>query len=486
MIRSGAHPIARLFTASLTVLLAAQGCAHGVGVSPSPAKPWMPPAGLETHEPAAPAKPDIPPELLASGHPWTLGDLVDIGLRNSTQTREAWENARAAAAAHHSDQGAWFPRIDAQANYTRQKSGGFNGRPAFEQSTYGGALSLDFLIFNFGGRRATIEESRQALLVSDWTHNAVIQNAILDVIETYFQYVTARALAASQETTFKEAQTNLDAAQARHDAGVATIADVLQAKTALAQAQLTLDGYQGQIETTRGALATAMGLPASTPFEVAIDEGPPPVREAGEAVEEYLARAETSRPDLAAARAEAEQAAAHTRVVKSEGYPSITANGSLGRTYLESTDTHANTYLGVIQAQLPLFTGFSHHYDVKEAEALARAADERVASVRQQVVLDVWTTYFNLRTARQRLATSEELLKSATENHDVATGRYASGVGSFLDLLAAQSALANARAVGAQARADWYVALAQLAHATGTLTSDLGSVADSTLGTPNK
>jgi outer membrane protein TolC len=481
-IRRGGHTF--LFTAS--ILLVAQGCGHGVGVSPSPAQPWTPPPKLEQHELPAPSKSSIPPELLSSEHGWTLGDLVDIGLRNSTQTREAWENARAAAAAHKSDRGAWFPRIDASANYTRQKSGGFNGRPSFEQGTYGGELSLDYLIFNFGGRRATIEESRQALLVSDWTHNAVIQGTILDVIETYFQYVTARALAASADTTQKEAQTNLDAAQARYDAGVATIADVLQARTALAQAQLALDGYQGQIETTRGALATAMGLPASTAFDVAVEEEPPPVREVGEAVEAYLARAEASRPDLAAARAEAEKADAHTRVVKSEGYPSITANGSLGRTYLESTDTQANTYFGVIQAQVPLFTGLSHHYDVKEAEAQARAAEARLASVHQQIVLDVWTTYFNLRTARQRLATSEELLKSATENHDVATGRYSSGVGTFLDLLAAQSALANARAVGAQARADWYVALAELAHATGTLTPDLRSVADSTLGTPNK
>jgi outer membrane protein len=477
----------RLPAAFLAVLLVAAGCAHSVGVSPSPGVPWVPPAGLEPSATPAPAPtpPEIPQELL-SGHPWTLGDLVDIALRNSTQTQEAWENARAAAAAHKSDQGAWFPQIDAVGNYTRQKSGGFNGRPQFEQGTYGGALNLDFLIFNFGGRRATIEESRQALVASDWIHNAVIQDAILDVVEAYFQYVTAKALSGSQEATLKEAQTNLDAAQARNNAGIATIADVLQAKTAVAQAQLTLDGYQGQIETTRGALATAMGLPASTPLDVAIEEGPPPLREAGAAVEEYLSEAEVSRPDLAAARAEAEKAAAHRRAVKAEGYPSITASGSLGRTYLESSDTPSNTYLGVIQAQLPLFTGFSHHYDVKEAEAQARAAEARLAGVRQQVVLDVWTSYYNLRTARQRLITSEELLKSATENHDVATGRYTSGVGSFLDLLAAQSALANARAVGAQARADWYVALAQLAHATGTLSPNLGSPPDSTSGKTSK
>jgi len=469
--------------AGILLLLALGGCAHGMtgveGVAPvasSPAVPWTPPADL-TPPPdtsAAVQAPRIPPELLSGRTRWTLGDLVDIGLRNSTQTREAWENARAAAAAYGSDRGAWFPQIEGSASYNRQKSGGFAGRPQFEQITYGGSLSLNWLLFNFGGRRATIEESRQALIAADWTHNAVIQNVILEVEQAYFQYVSTRALAASEEASVEEAQTSLDAAQARHDAGLATIADVLQARTALAQARLSLDGIQGQIETTRGALATAMGLPASTRFDVEVEEGPPPLEETGKAVETYLAQAEAARPDLAAARAAAAGAAAHRKSVKAEGWPVLSAGGNLGRTYLDSP-RYLDTYSGTIQVQLPIFTGFSHHYDVKRAEAQARAADARLDELHQQVVLQVWTSYYDLKTARQRLSTSEDLLKSATENHDVASGRYQSGVGSILDLLAAQSALANARAVQVQARADWFLALAQLAHDTGTLAPSGGA-----------
>jgi outer membrane protein len=468
------------------LLVAVGGCAHGMtgvdgvsAVSSSAAVPWTPPERSAPPETAAAVIPRIPPELIASKS-WTLGDLVDIALRNSTQTREAWENARAAAAHYGSEKGAWLPRIDASGSYTRQKSGGFGGRPQFVQTTYGGSLNLEFLLFNFGGRMATIEESRQALLAMDWTHNAVIQDVVLEVEQAYFQYQSAKALAASQEASVKEFQTNLDAAQARHDAGIATVADVLQAKTALAQARLSLDGIEGQIAVTRGSLATAMGLPATTPLDVTLEEGPPPVDNTQAAVEEFLTRAQAERPDLAAARAEADKAAAHRRSVKAEGYPSISAVGSLGRTYLVSPDTQVNTYSAGLQVSLPLFTGLSHHYDVKEAEAQARAADAHLAGLRQQVDLEVWTSYYDLQTARQRLATSEDLLESATQNHDVAAGRYQSGVGSILDLLAAQSALANARALRVQARSDWYLALAQLAHATGTLTPQTGSAPDST------
>jgi hypothetical protein len=52
---------------------------------------------------------------------------------------------------------------------------------------------------------------------------------------------------------------------------------------------------------------------------------------------------------------------------------------------------------------------------------------------------------------------------------DVTQGRYQSGVGSILDLLTSQSALAGARSQEAQARSLWFLSIAQLAHATGML-----------------
>jgi outer membrane protein TolC len=52
---------------------------------------------------------------------------------------------------------------------------------------------------------------------------------------------------------------------------------------------------------------------------------------------------------------------------------------------------------------------------------------------------------------------------------DVALGRYRAGVGGIIELLTAEAALENARAQEVQARTDWFLSIAQLAHATGTL-----------------
>jgi outer membrane protein len=84
-------------------------------------------------------------------------------------------------------------------------------------------------------------------------------------------------------------------------------------------------------------------------------------------------------------------------------------------------------------------------------------------------ISEVFTSYYALKTATQRVATSAELLTSAVQSEEVARGRYAEGVGSILDLLTAQSALADARAQSVQSRWTWYASLAQLSHDAGVL-----------------
>jgi outer membrane protein TolC len=88
---------------------------------------------------------------------------------------------------------------------------------------------------------------------------------------------------------------------------------------------------------------------------------------------------------------------------------------------------------------------------------------------RQQVVTQVFVSYYALQTAEQRVATADDLLASAQQSVQVAAGRYREGVGSIIDLLTAQTALANARAQQVQSRWQWYTSLAQLARDAGVL-----------------
>src|SRR5437879_6369652 len=343
-----------------------------------------------------------------------------------------------------------------------------------------------------GGRSGSIGAARAALLAADWTHNASLQSVVLAVEQAYFLYLGTKALLDAQQTTLKEAQTNLEAAEQRHRVGLATIADVLQARTALSQARLALQATQGDLQTTRGGLALSMGLPANIPYDLAVVPDTTLPLGVVEGVDTLITQALRARPDLAAQRALVDQARARGRGARSQALPTLSVGGNPGETYFLSNPPSGsaksgNSYNATLTISIPLFSGWSQIYNVKAASAAADAAARRAQGFEQEVVYQVFNAYYGLRTSTQQVRTSRDLLASATESEQVALARYKAGAGSLLDLLAAQAALASARALAIQARLSWNTALAQLAHDVGILGLDGSSplqLQTDTTGTP--
>ncbi len=457
--------------------LAAAGCSQlspdrsiAKDAPPSPAEPWNPPPAAREEQKATPP-PEIPEKYRNAKTVLSLPEVIDIALRNNPLTKQSWAQARAAAAALGSRRAEYFPEIDLGANLTREKTTAVGGTATFFQTTYGPTATLNWLLLDFGGRSGDISEARQALFAADWTHNATLQNVILEVTSSYYLYGNAKELLVAQEASVKESRENYEAANARHDAGVSTVADVLQAKTALSQDELALETVRGDIETIRGELATALGVPANIPVETTELPRDVNVDAVTASIDDLIEQAQKERPDLGAARAQAERAKAHVGTIRSERLPVVSAFGSANR--LSYTDPSgvpsATTYAGGIALSLPLFDGGRRRYDVRQAQELEKTASAAAQTLEQEVILQVWTSYFAVRTAAQRVRTSEDLLQSASQATDVTAGRYKSGVGSILDLLTSQRSLAQARAQEVQARSDWFQSLTQLAHDTGVL-----------------
>jgi outer membrane protein TolC len=460
---------------------------------PAPSALWPVPQAAK--EPPPPATIPVAPEATAAlrgdtsdyeGQRLELDDVVDLALRKNPATRESWLNARAAADAYGSSRGALLPNLDASVTTGRTSSapgsiaslGSGTGNEIGTRNAASGSRSqlttsatLSYLLFDLGGRSGSIEEARQRAVAADLTHNATVHDVILQVESALFSYLATRALREAQEESVREAVADTAAAAERMHVGVATLAEVLQARTQLAQGRLQLATLQGQEITTKGNLATAMGLPANARYEVANVQASDTVARIAASVDSLVNAAIVNRPEIAEVRAEAASLAAAVRVARSAGYPALTLSSTTSSIQSSQTGVsprNAQLFLGL---QIPIFNGFSRQYDLRAAREQYDAGLARLASTRQQVAGEVFAAYSALTTANDRVRSAHELLMAAQQSADVALGRYREGVGTIVDLLLARSALATARAEDIQARWEWRTALAQLAHDTGLLTT---------------
>lgn len=398
----------------------------------------------------------------------TLSDVINATLCGNPQTREVWANARAQAAGVGVAEAAWLPTLEGSvATSHNNNRGGTLATPVTRnQQNY--ALSLSWLIYDFGGREARLESARQLLAAANASQDATVQSLFLGAVQAYYQLQSTQAALTAAEEAEKAAQESFHAAEARHQAGAATPADKLQAQTAWSQATLNRIRATGDVRNAQGALANVMGLSAATPLQLATQADAPPPGEFEAGVASLIDAAVQRRPDLRAAQAQTQAAQAAVDIARAGGRPSVALGLSGNEIHSGGVPDTRSAALGVTLT-IPLFSGFGTTYKIRAAEAQAEAAAAQRDQLKLKVALDVWNSYQSLTTATQTLRSSADLLASAEQSQRMALGRYKAGMGNILDVLNAQSALASARQQRVQSLFSWNVARASLAQAMGTL-----------------
>lgn len=409
--------------------------------------------------------------------PLTLADVVSFALCRNPQTRDSYAAIELQAAQLGLARGAYLPTLDATLGYTRnyqdspQNSEFVTARAGdYNQSAAG--LTLGYLLFDFGGRAAERDRAQALLDAALASGDRAVQDLLFNAVQSYYQTRAAQAqLTAAREAETTSA-TSLDAANSRRELGVAIPADVLQARTAHSQAVLARIQADGDLKIAQGQLANVLALDAHQPVTLADAAISAPATELAASAAELVAAARRRRPDLLAGAAQQQAAQADIASARASGRPQLGFSANSTNTRTSGLGSNTRSALG-LNLSIPIFTGFTTTYRVRSAEAQLAGAQAQQDALNQQIALEVWTAYQQLQTAAQAARTTDDLLASALAAQETALGRYKAGVGSVLDLLNAQSALADARQQQVRARFDFDVARTSLALALGVLDADL-------------
>jgi len=252
-----------------------------------------------------------------SGKLYSLAELIDLAEAQNPATRVTWEKARAQAASIGIARSELFPTLSAvaMAGVVRQEAA--LGSQFYRQTvpSFQVSLNLNYTMFDFGARRNRIHAEQARLLAANFTFNDVHRQLIYDVSQAYYRLVDAAGREEAAGASLVNAQNVQQAAEERLRNGLATLPDVLEARSATAQTQYDLQAVLGAEHIAQGDLLMALGAPAHTPIRVQSLIEVPTLESVSESMEEAIQRALLQRPDLQAQVADIQAAQAERQMV---------------------------------------------------------------------------------------------------------------------------------------------------------------------------
>ena len=399
-----------------------------------------------------------PADALPKGRWWAvfndpvLDGLIDQANGGSFTLAAAEARYRQTQAAIGAARAQLFPTLGLNVGATRS-GGGTSGSVAVDSSgnavaggkttRYNIALDAGWEPDLWGRVRRQVESARASSEASQADLEAARLSLDAQLATAYFQLRTTDAQIVLIEDMVKAFETNYQLTKNRYAAGVAGRVDVVQAESQLRSAQadaIDLRATRAQLEHAIAVLAgkppaDVTLVPAKLDFHLpSVPPGLPST---------LLER----RPDIAAAERRVAAANAQIGVAQAAYYPSITLNGSVGR----STSSISKLFsvsnptwsLGVGVAETLLDFG-ARRSQVEQARA---AYDETVANYRQTVLTSMQDVEDNLAALHwlaDETKVQQEAAQAARESVALTVNQYKAGTVSFLNVALVQATQLNA------------------------------------------
>jgi outer membrane protein TolC len=422
---------------------------------------------------------------------YELAELIDLAERINPETKVAWEQAKQAASAVGLVQSQYYPvlALQAAANDAREPAplpitttkAGFMDVELQQASP---VATLDWVLLDFGRRKAGVRAAQYQLLGANLGFNARHQEIVFKVQSAFYQLSTARGRINVAQSSLDSAVKVEEAAEERYKHGLATAPDVSQARQQAAQAAFDFEAVQVEERDAMVALAEAIGILPTTPLQVEDFSRLPIPTNLEHSVELVIDRTLEQRPDLLAKLAILREKEADIRRARAEYYPDLSFQGAAGGTFdragisvdgqkLPWTSTQQPTWGVGLALTWSLFDGGARKRKLEVAKSAREAAQHDLTDSRDKAISQVWRYYSDTKLAIRRLEVAAALVDASEKSYQQTFEAYKNGLSSLVDLLAARRDLSQAEYTQLDTRATVLESTAALAFASGDLGSQL-------------
>src|SRR5262249_46915709 len=425
-------------------------CAHDpVRVPEGPAAAQYTPTPV-TEERLAPGK-DIPAQWWTLFQSPALDGLVRQALEGSPSLVRANAKLRQAKEDLSARSGATqYPKLDARLSANRidlnTQSAGLQVVPIPTPfNLYLASVGVSYTLDLFGSTRRELEGLQPGVDYQRYEVEAARLMLAGNVVTAAIREASLREQIASTQEIVELQERQLAITERLVKLGTAAQADAVAQRLDLAQVRAVLPDLQRQLEQVRPRLAVYIGQPpgaAKLPdFKLADLQLPP---ELPLSLPSELAR---QRPDIRAAEALLQQAAARVGVATANLYPQITLTANVGSLASNGGDLFSGGsgfYLLRPSLTQPIF----HGDELQAKRRSAIAAYEQAGAAYQEVVLQGFQNVADVLRALEadagKLRDRTDAATHARSYHDITSARFKAGGVSYFFLLDAQRKLHGA------------------------------------------
>ena len=425
----------------------------------------------------AQSQPGVPASAQAIGlasDSLTLGSTVQAVLDANPGITNLTELANAASSRLSQSQAGFLPQITGTATYTRldpvSKVAFGNDVLSFvPNNNFDAHLTAQYALLDFGKRNATTNLSRSQVQTAQDNIVVARRDLAFSAAQVYYNILFARESIQVQDEQIASLVAHRNEMQKRVEAGVSTKFDVTTTDVRITQAQNTKLDLQNQLRNQQVQLARLLHKPqqADTPVKGRLEYKPQPVD-----LEAELIKAAQNRPEVKLSKDAEATAELQAKLIERSNMPSLGVGAQVGgkNGYIlpnvAITDIRFNT-VGVAQLSVPIYDGGKNRKQRVEAVANYRSAVARTQDTQEQIRADVRQAANNMEFSQARYDNALQQVAQATDALTRAQGRYRYGVGQNLDVLDAETQLAQSRLARAQAMYNYTLGLYQLRRATG-------------------
>lgn len=378
-----------------------------------------------------------------------LQELIETALINNRDMRIAALNVDAFRAQYRIERSAQFPSVDAAGGANRQRIPG-NMNPAGNNSTinsqYSANLGVTAWELDFFGRLGSLrDQALESYFASEQAQRSTQLSLIASVATAWL------ALQADQEAlqlvrnTLATYEDSLRLVERSYAAGVASLLEVQQARTATNSARISLAQFERQSVQSRNALNLLLGGEAPVDTLTAVPLSSFKFAELPVGLPADLLQ---RRPDILQAEHQLKAANANIGAARAAFFPSISLTataGSLSPDLSGLFDSGSGSWLFQPSINLPIFNAGRLRANLDYSEIQKDIHVARYEKTIQTAFQEVADGLIERITYKQQLAAHDELVKSSEEYYALADRRFNEGIDSQLTRLDAQRLLFDAQ-----------------------------------------